>query len=88
MKAFSEHDHPHIDYPGPWEYTIFGVSEERMRAAVAGVVDGLEHTLSPSRRSRTGKFVSMHLEVIVADDPQRLRIGEELAAHADIGFVF
>ena len=87
MRAFSEHERPEIPYPGPWEYTIFGVSEERMRAAVSEVVGGASHTITPSKKSRSGKFVSMNVEVVVVDEPHRLDIGEGLSAHADIGFV-
>ena len=85
--TFGPGDRPEIDYPGPWPFTIFGTSEELLRAAVAGIVGELEHTVAPSKKSRTGKFVSLNLEVIVIDEDQRLGIGKALSEHDHIGFV-
>ncbi len=87
MQTFGEHDRPQIDYPSTWPYTIFGTSEELMRAAVGEIVGALEHTLAPSKKSRTGKFVSMNVEVVVADEAQRLGLGKAFSEHADIGYV-
>ena len=84
---FGPDDKPEIDYPGPWAYTIFGTSEERLRLAVAVAVGALEHTVTRSRRSRSGKYVSMNVEVQVADEAQRLGVGKALAEHEDVGFV-
>jgi len=84
---FGPDDKPEISYPGPWAYTVFGTSEERLRLAVAVAVGALEHTVTSSKQSRSGKFVSMNVEVLVADEAQRLGIGKALSEHADIGFV-
>lgn len=87
LKLFGEADHPEIDYPCRWAYKVVGTSEDRIRAAVRGVVGKTDHTLEVSNHSRTGKYVSLALEVLVADDQQRVRIGQALHEHDDVRFV-
>jgi len=75
---------PEIVYPCPWEYKIVGRNADSMRAAVAEVMAGREHTLTPSNTSRTGKYQSMQLATTVADQPERDAIFSALQNHGDI----
>jgi hypothetical protein len=86
-QVFDGDDKPDIDYPVSWSYKVVGSDEERVRVAIVGIVGALEHTLEPSNKSRTGKYVSLALVVVVSDEAQRLRIGQELHLHADVKFV-
>lgn len=78
---------PEIDYPTVWSYQVIGSDEVRVRGAVAGVVLEREHTLRLTKKSSTGKYVSLLLEVRVGDEAERLAIFEALAAHADVRIV-
>lgn len=78
---------PSIDYPTPWGYRIVGTSEETMRAHVKDILAGVEHELVVGRQSRGGRYVSLHLSLVVADEAQRLSIYEQLARHESIRFV-
>lgn len=81
---------PAIDYPCAWTWKVVGRDEERLRAAVAAAATGLrgEYTLTPSRVSRTGKYLSLELVATVHDDEERRGIGQALYDHADVLFVF
>lgn len=78
---------PRIDYPAPWGYRIVGTSEEAIRAHVHELLAGIEHELVWSRQSSGGRYVSLHLNLIVRDEAQRLAIFEHLARHDAVRFV-
>ena len=78
---------PEIAYPCPWEYRIIGTSDELIRAAVAEVVGDVAHTLRAARVSRSGRFVSFSLELVVRDEAHRLTIYEALCEHGHIKIV-
>ena len=86
-RIFGEDDKLDIDYPVSWSYKVVGGSEERVRAAITGVVGALEHTVAPSNKSRTGKYVSLELVVVVTHETERLGIGQALHEHVDVKFV-
>lgn len=59
-----------LSYPRTWVYSIIGTDEARIRAHVHVVLPDRPFLLAPANRSRTGRYVSLHLEVHVktADD--------------------
>jgi putative lipoic acid-binding regulatory protein len=78
---------PEIDYPTLWSYQVIGSDEARVRGAVAEVVLEREHTLRLTKTSRTGKYCSLLLELVVVDEADRLALFEALAAHDDVRIV-
>ncbi len=76
-----------LEFPCPWTYTVFGADQAVLRAAAESVVSGLEHSLRFSHASTEGNYCSMHLEVTVASDDQRLAIFRALHGHPDIHYV-
>jgi len=78
---------PNIDYPVEWTYKVVGPDEDDVRAAIAEAVGSAEHSIRPSRRSRSGRFVSLELRVVVDGERQRLAIGQALHGHAAVKFV-
>jgi putative lipoic acid-binding regulatory protein len=78
---------PVIDYPCPWTFQLIGRREDHLRAAVAEVIGTQAHTLTYSHTSSQGKYCSMRLELVVADEAQRLAIGGALHGHPDVRFV-
>lgn len=78
---------PLIVYPCRWEYKVIGLSEDSMRAAIAEIVAGLEHTLTFSNASREGKYCSLLLAVTVASEEHRNEIFAALQNHPDIRMV-
>jgi putative lipoic acid-binding regulatory protein len=78
---------PDIDYPCPWGYRIIGENEEAIRDAVASIIGDVEHALDPSNTSRTGRYCSVELRLIVRDEAHRVAIFEGLTKHHAIRFV-
>ncbi len=78
---------PAIDYPCVWSYQVIGADEARLRGAIASAVGAREHALRLTKRSSSGKYCSLLLEVGVEDEAQRLAIFEALAGHRDVRFV-
>jgi putative lipoic acid-binding regulatory protein len=78
---------PQIDYPITWSYQVIGSDEALMREAVARLVAARAHTLERTKTSRTGKYCSLRLELVVVDEADRLALFEALATHAAVRFV-
>jgi putative lipoic acid-binding regulatory protein len=67
-------DKPLIEYPCSWTYAIIGFDEEDLRMAVGRIVSGRPHTLNFSKKSMTGKYYSLHLELEVSSEEDRNQI--------------
>ena len=76
-----------MSYPCVWTYKVFGRDEETMRRAIAVVVGKLAHHVEASNRSRTGKYVSLGVDVTVQTNEERLAIFRALHHHAEIMYV-
>lgn len=85
--ASNEKTGPEITYPTPWGYRIVGTSEHDIRAHVFELLVGVEHDLVLGRRSSGGRYVSLHLSLVVKDEAQRLAIYDHLARHEAVRFV-
>lgn len=72
---------PVVDYPCAWEYRIIGADAEDMRAAVAAVLGSRSYTLREANQSRSGRWRSMSLELVVQSEEDRNTIHRELTAH-------
>ncbi len=78
---------PTIDYPCPWGYKVIGPDVERLRSAIAEVIQELPHTVTPSHRSLTGKYHCLDLELVVTSEECRLEIYEGLRRHPAVTIV-
>lgn len=78
---------PEITYPTRWGYRIVGSSEDEIRAHIRELLADVEHELTLGRRSSGGKYLSLHLSLVVQDEVQRLAIFESLAQHDTVRFV-
>lgn len=58
-----------------------------LRAAIATVLGHLKYSVFEGRSSRSGKYVSLEIEVLVESEEQRHALFHALAAHDDIEFV-
>ena len=85
--ATHEKTEAEIDYPTSWEYRIVTSSEDVVRTHVLELLGDVEHTLVLGRRSSGGRYVSLHLTLVVQDEAQRLSIFEQLATHEAVRFV-
>jgi putative lipoic acid-binding regulatory protein len=77
-----------IDYPCEWIYKVIGSDKESVHNAIAGIIQDNEYQINDSNTSKTGKYLSFNVEVMVSDEDSRNNIYQALKGHDDIKFVF
>ena len=77
-----------IDYPCEWLYKVIGSNKESVHNAVAGIIQNNEYHINDSNTSKTGKYQSFSVKVVVSDEAYRNNIYQALKGHDDIKFVF
>jgi putative lipoic acid-binding regulatory protein len=78
---------PEISYPCSWQYTLLGTDITAIKKASAEILAETEHSLVESKKSSTGKYVSVHLELDVISEVHRDSIFFQFREHIDIKFV-
>ena len=78
---------PEIHYPCKWQYKIIGESRVAIEELVATTLKDRPFTLTESNVSRTGRYISMNLELTVDNEEQRLELYRILAAGQHIKVV-
>jgi putative lipoic acid-binding regulatory protein len=76
-----------LEYPCNWCYKVIASEKDALQQAVKDVVDEREHKLTDSNSSKTGKYVSMNLDMLVHNDDDRQFIYDALKKHQDIKMV-
>ena len=76
-----------IEYPCSWQYKLITMHEDHTREAILDVINDRFHTLTHSKNSKGGKYISMNLEVLVQNEDDRSFIYEALKAHQKVKMV-
>jgi len=76
-----------LTYPCAWSYKLIGHEKEAIQKAIHEVIVEREHSLEHSNNSKTGKYVSMNLELVIQNEDERNFIYEALKAHQNIKMV-
>ncbi len=76
-----------IDYPTEWRYKVIGENREQIIQAIDEVLNLKDYKLRDSHSSRTGKFISLQLSLIVENEQERNRIFISLKNHHNIKIV-
>ncbi len=76
-----------IEYPSAWTYKLIGHEKEAIKKAIHDVIIKRDHSLKHSNNSKTGKYVSMNLELVIISDEERNFIYEAFKAHQNIKMV-
>lgn len=76
-----------LTYPCSWAYKLIAGEQEALEKAIHDVILQREHTLTHSKNSKGGKYVSMNLELLVHNEDDRNFIYEALKAHQNIKMV-
>jgi uncharacterized protein len=63
-----------LTYPCQWSFTLIGTDAGAIGDSVAACLAPDRYHLTPSHKSRTGKYVSLHLETEVASEEERNRL--------------
>jgi putative lipoic acid-binding regulatory protein len=77
-----------IDYPCEWIYKVIGSGKESVHNAIASIIQDSEYHINDSNTSKTGKYLSFNVTVMVGDEAYRNKIYQAFKVHGDIKFVF
>jgi uncharacterized protein len=73
-----------LEYPCNWCYKLIATERRALEQAVRDVISQREHKLTHSNSSKTGKYTSMNLDLLVHNEDDRTFIYEALKKHQDI----
>ena len=76
-----------LEYPCNWCYKVIGKDKKSVTDAIKDILDEREHKLTHSNNSKSGKYVSMNLDLLVHNDDDRAFIYEALKKHNDVKMV-
>jgi len=76
-----------LEYPCNWCYKVIASEKEALQNAIKEVIDERSHKLTDSNKSKTGKYVSMNLDLLVHNEDDRKFIYDALKNHQDIKMV-
>ena len=76
-----------LEYPCSWCYKVIGHHKDEIHLAVKDIILEKPHTLKLSNESKTGKYVSMNLDLIISNEDERTFIYEALKNHQHIKMV-
>jgi putative lipoic acid-binding regulatory protein len=79
--------HLELDYPCAWTYTLIGSDEAVLFEVARRAAGACAHRLERSRRSKSGRYVSITLELVVRDEAQRLSIFDALRGSTAVRYV-
>jgi len=78
---------PIMEYPCRWIYKIIGSDRKATGEAIEEIVKECNYTITPSGISKTGKYHSMNLEVLVDNEGHRTGIYDKLRNHPAVKMV-
>ena len=76
-----------LEYPCSWCYKVIGDHKDHLHEAVKEIILEKPHTLKLSNASKSAKYVSMNLDLIVTNEDERNFIYEALKNHQKIKMV-
>ncbi len=77
-----------IDYPCEWIYKVIGSDKESVHNAIVDIIRDSEYNITDSNTSKTGKYLSFNVTVMVGDEAYRNKTYQAFKEHNDIKFVF
>ena len=76
-----------LQYPCDWAYKLIASEKKALEQAIHDVIEAREHKLTHSNNSKSGKYISMNLTLLVHNEDDRNFIYEALKAHSNIKMV-
>ena len=83
-----DNEEPSIDYPCEWIYKVIGSDKGSVHNAIESIIQDSEYQINDSNTSKTGKYLSFDVTVMVGDEAYRNKIYQAFKEHEDIKFVF
>ncbi|MEN8258642.1 MAG: DUF493 domain-containing protein [Thermodesulfobacteriota bacterium] len=78
---------PEIDYPCLWQYKVIGTAKHEILEAISSVIGEMEHSISESKSSSKGKYLSINLEIMVDSEDMRNLIFKKLQSHPNLKMI-
>ena len=78
---------PDIHYPCRWQFRLIGEERAAILKAIQLVVDLSACVITEGNISSGGRYLSVNLEMTVADEAERLRLYQQFAANPAIRVV-
>lgn len=85
--AGDKQQRPVLVYPLEWEYRVIGSDESQVRTAIARVMGARTHVLATARKSREGRWVSVHVHLTVQSEAERDQLHADLVADPAVRLV-
>ena len=76
-----------LQYPCNWCYKVVAHERAGIEIAALEIFTERRYTLTPSNTSKSGKYISMNLELLVHNEDERTYFYETLKAHPHIKMV-
>jgi uncharacterized protein len=76
-----------LAYPCEWLYKVIGHSQDRLRSAVAEIIEPQSYTITLSNTSKTGKYCCLNVYMEVLSEGHRTTIYTALKNHPEIRLV-
>lgn len=80
-------DAPLVEYPSPWNYRLIGVAVPEMHAALVVLLESRPYAVRPGNQSRTGRYCSIDVELVVHSDEDRHELFARFKAHPAFVYV-
>ena len=80
-------EHPEINYPCMWGYTVIGRSAEAMRASLVSLLAGKKYTIHFSKKSLRENYCSLRITVEVTSEAERIDLYNKLKHEGSIQVV-
>jgi putative lipoic acid-binding regulatory protein len=76
-----------LEYPCNWCYKVVAYERAGIEIAALEIFTERRYSLTPSNTSKSGKYISMNLELLVHNEDERTYFYETLKAHPHIKMV-
>ena len=83
----ASNDGLHLVFPCCWEYRIIGEDPAAIETTVREVFGERKVELREGRKSRNGKYATIHVQTVIFNHEERLELYESLQRHSSIKFI-
>ena len=87
MKNIFDDEKPNISYPSSWEYKIMIQNTNLLETIIQDVLGNKEYKSKFSHQSKSGKYTSFNITVIVDNEEERLSFFDKFKTNQNISFV-
>ena len=78
---------PVIIFPCEWEIKLIGADEKKIQNAVSDIINDRTYSISPSNKSRTGKYVSIKVKLTLLSSEEKDTLYKKFNECKDVKFV-